>query len=222
MLMPRRLLLGFAGLLLITGAAPAKPLVHAIPADIASLDPADIRGQQDQEIGVNVYERLVRMKFNQRPDGTLMADPVEVVPELAESWTVDGPVITFKLRPGVKFYPTGNGVDAALEAIKAYCPRVENLIGKEGEAWAGISAKPFVYPQGTGLSWHGDSGSYSGAFIYYAHPEWNVLWGGEVVPGFSATPEHQTSDTRAIAEYNERVGDGRQLTATAVRYWARH
>jgi hypothetical protein len=81
----------------------------------------------------------------------------------------------------MKFYPTGNGVDAALEAIKAYCPRVENLIGKEGEAWAGISAKPFVYPQGTGLSWHGDSGSYSGAFIYYAHPEWNVLWGGELL-----------------------------------------
>ena len=55
------------------GAAVAKPLVHAIPADIASLDPADIRGQQDQEIGVNVYERLVQMKFNaaagRHPDG---------------------------------------------------------------------------------------------------------------------------------------------------------
>src|SRR5260370_27102008 len=35
------------------GAALAKPLVHAIPADIASLDPADIRGQQDQENGVH-------------------------------------------------------------------------------------------------------------------------------------------------------------------------
>ena len=51
------------------GAAAAKPLVHAIPADIASLDPADIRGQQDQEIGVNVYERLVQIKFNEQPDG---------------------------------------------------------------------------------------------------------------------------------------------------------
>jgi len=113
MLMPRRLLFGCAAMLLALGsaaAAGAKPLVHAIPADIASLDPADIRGQQDQEIGVNVYERLVKMKFNARPDGTLMADPVEVVPELAESWTVEGPVITFKLRPGVKFYPTGNPV----------------------------------------------------------------------------------------------------------------
>jgi peptide/nickel transport system substrate-binding protein len=109
MLMQRRLLVGIAALaatLGAAGAAGAKPFVHAIPADVASLDPADIRGQQDQEIGVNVYERLVQMKFNPKPDGTLMADSVEVVPQLAESWTVEGPVITFKLRPGVKFFAT--------------------------------------------------------------------------------------------------------------------
>src|SRR5712672_2569571 len=108
------LLLGFAALASAIGAGPAvaapKALVHAIPADIASLDPADIRGQQDQEIGVNVYERLVQLKFKEQPDGTLMADPVEVIPQLAESWKVDGPVITFKLRPGVKFFATGNPV----------------------------------------------------------------------------------------------------------------
>src|SRR5258706_3252801 len=111
MLMQRRLFFALTTLVAALGlghAAEAKPLVHAIPADISSLDPADIRSQQDQEIGVNVYERLVQMKFNPGPDGTLMADPVEVVPQLAESWTVDGPVITFKLRPGVKFFATGN------------------------------------------------------------------------------------------------------------------
>src|SRR3982074_2415392 len=84
------------------GAALAKPLVHAIPSDIASLHPADIRGQQDQEIGVNVYERLVQLKFNEQPDGSLLADPVEVVPQLAESWKVEGPGITLKPRPGGK------------------------------------------------------------------------------------------------------------------------
>ena len=106
------------------GAVGAKPLVHAIPSDIASLDPADIRGQQDQEIGVNVYERLVQMKFNPGPDGTLMADPVEVVPQLAESWTVDGPVITFKLRPGVKFFATGNPMTRNADAV--YIDAVES------------------------------------------------------------------------------------------------
>ena len=136
MLIPRRLLFGFAALLLATGAAPAKPLVHAIPADIASLDPADIRGQQDQEIGVNVYERLVRMKFNEQKDGTLMADPVEVIPELAESWTVDGPSITFKLRPGVKFYPTGNPMTA--EDVRYSFERLVRIVGN-GKNQAGIA-----------------------------------------------------------------------------------
>src|SRR6266567_3799299 len=118
------------------GAAVAKPLVHAIPADIASLDPADIRGQQDQEIGVNVYERLVQLKFNARPDGTLMADPVEVVPELAESWIVDGPVITFKLRPGVKFFATGNPMTS--EDVRYGFERLVRITGN-GRNQAGIA-----------------------------------------------------------------------------------
>src|SRR3981081_1552604 len=53
------------------GAALAKPLVHAIPSDIASLDPADIRGQQDQEIGVNVYERLGERNVYERDEASL-------------------------------------------------------------------------------------------------------------------------------------------------------
>ncbi|SEP43126.1 ABC-type transport system, substrate-binding protein [Rhodospirillales bacterium URHD0017] len=137
-MMPRRLLFGLAAMLLALGpaAAIAKPLVHAIPSDIASLDPADIRGQQDQEIGTNVYERLVRMKFNARPDGTLMADPVEVVPELAESWTVDGPVITFKLKPGIKFYPTGNPMTS--EDVRYSFERLTRIAGN-GRNQAGIA-----------------------------------------------------------------------------------
>jgi len=118
------------------GAAVAKPLVHAIPADIASLDPADIRGQQDQEIGVNVYERLVQLKFNEQPDGSLLADPVEVVPQLAESWKVDGPVITFKLRPGVKFFATGNPVTA--EDVRYSFERLVRITGN-GKNQAGIA-----------------------------------------------------------------------------------
>ncbi len=117
-------------------AAPAKPLVHAIPSDIASLDPADIRGQQDQEIGVNVYERLVQFKFNEGKNGTLEADPVAVVPQLAESWVVDGPVITFKLRPDVKFYATGNPVTS--EDVRYSFERLVRIAGN-GRNQAGIA-----------------------------------------------------------------------------------
>jgi peptide/nickel transport system substrate-binding protein len=139
MLMHRRILVGAATLLAVlsgAGAVAAKPLVHAIPADIASLDPVDIRGQQDQEIGVNVYERLVRMKFNEQKDGTLIADPVEVVPELAESWKVEGPVITFNLRPGIKFFATGNPVTS--EDVRYSFERLVRITGN-GKNQAGIA-----------------------------------------------------------------------------------
>jgi predicted O-methyltransferase YrrM len=44
----------------------------------------------------------------------------------------------------------------------------------------------------------------------------NVLWNGEVVPGFSAHPEQNPEDTRAIAEYNERLAAHPQLQTAIV------
>jgi len=76
------------------------------------------------------------MKFNPGPDGTLMADPVEVVPQLAESWTVDGPVITFKLRPGVKFFATGNPMTS--EDVRYSFERLTRIVGN-GRNQAGIA-----------------------------------------------------------------------------------
>jgi predicted O-methyltransferase YrrM len=43
----------------------------------------------------------------------------------------------------------------------------------------------------------------------------NVLWDGEVVPGFVAVPKRDPEDTRAIAEYNDRLNaHPRLMTAT--------
>ena len=43
----------------------------------------------------------------------------------------------------------------------------------------------------------------------------NVLWDGEVVPGFVAEPKRDPEDTRAIAEYNDRLNaHPRLMTAT--------
>ncbi len=39
----------------------------------------------------------------------------------------------------------------------------------------------------------------------------NVLWDGEVVPGFVDPPRRDQADTRAIAEYNERLNRHPQL-----------
>jgi predicted O-methyltransferase YrrM len=43
----------------------------------------------------------------------------------------------------------------------------------------------------------------------------NVLWDGEVVPGFVAGPQRDAADTRAISAYNERINSHpRLMTAT--------
>jgi predicted O-methyltransferase YrrM len=44
----------------------------------------------------------------------------------------------------------------------------------------------------------------------------NVLWDGEVVPGFLAKPQRDAADTRAIAEYNERLVTHPQLLTSIV------
>ena len=44
----------------------------------------------------------------------------------------------------------------------------------------------------------------------------NVLWNGEVVPGFNAHPTQNADDTRAIAEYNERLAAHPQLQTAVV------
>jgi predicted O-methyltransferase YrrM len=44
----------------------------------------------------------------------------------------------------------------------------------------------------------------------------NVLWDGEVVPGFAHTPTHDEADTLAIADYNERLNAHPQLMTTTV------
>jgi len=44
----------------------------------------------------------------------------------------------------------------------------------------------------------------------------NVLWDGEVVPGYVGTPVRNADDTRAIAEYNERLAAHSQLMTSTI------
>jgi predicted O-methyltransferase YrrM len=44
----------------------------------------------------------------------------------------------------------------------------------------------------------------------------NVLWSGEVVPGFVSEAHHNPADTQAIVEYNERVNSHPSLLTSVV------
>lgn len=44
----------------------------------------------------------------------------------------------------------------------------------------------------------------------------NVLWDGEVVPGYTDSPKKNADDTKAIIEYNERIASHPQLLTSVV------
>lgn len=74
-----------------------------------------------------------------------------------------------------------------LECITEQRDALESLVSGN---WDRVVGRPWVYPRGTGLSWHvDDSQIYAGAFIYYAHPTWNAHWGGELLIGETAATE---------------------------------
>jgi peptide/nickel transport system substrate-binding protein len=85
-------------------AQPAGTLVVGLVAEPVNLDPAQVTDLNSNRVGRRVVETLV----------TFPEEKTEVVPGLAESWTIskDGLQYTFKLRKGVSFHD-GTPLNAA-------------------------------------------------------------------------------------------------------------
>ena len=159
----RRAGLAFAAALML-GAAPAA-LMAATPADtlviadaiddIVSIDPAEAFEFSGTDLINNVYDSLVELD---------PLKPGELVPGLAESWTVsdDGLTFTFKMKSGITF-SSGNPVtaeDAAwslqrvvkLNKTPAFiltqfgltAENVDQMIRAEGDSVVMTIAKPFA------------------------------------------------------------------------------
>ncbi|GAB2570866.1 ABC transporter substrate-binding protein [Microlunatus antarcticus] len=93
--------------------AATTAITTAWPADVTSLDPANLSTGQDRALTRNIYQPLLSPKFAEQADGSLKFQGAEVVPLLAESWTTKDSSITFKLRQGVKFHGTDDEVTAS-------------------------------------------------------------------------------------------------------------
>jgi hypothetical protein len=78
-------------------------------------------------------------------------------------------------------YPSRTPIDLVLEAIVDHAPKFDAVLGKRGEGWELFSGFAQVYARGVGLLWHRDSPDNAGSYTFYAHPEWNVDWGGELM-----------------------------------------
>lgn len=86
-------------------------------------------------------------------------------------------------------YPTATALDRLIFWITEMIPEVEYLVGKPGHDWERLSVAPWIYPVGSGLSLHQDGVLYSGAFTYFAHPQWRPHWGGHLMVLDASTPQ---------------------------------
>ncbi|MCK9897845.1 ABC transporter substrate-binding protein [Frankia sp. AgB32] len=90
----------------------ADTVVVAWPSDVTSVDVANQIVDQDKELAMNTYQTLVGYHFAKNAAGVNTWQGTTSDPQLAESWTFSGPSITFHLRRGIKFYPSGNPMTA--------------------------------------------------------------------------------------------------------------
>ena len=102
-----------------TAASSDAAVKIAIAAEPVSLDPALNPVCCGYELAT-MFDTLV-----------ILNEDATIGPSLAESWTVDGNSITFKLREGVKFH---DGTDFNAEAVKANLDRIVDPATKSTNA----------------------------------------------------------------------------------------
>lgn len=121
MLRRRTLLAGTTAIVAVRNSMAATPKDVAVMAkqidDIISLDPQESFEFSGNEIGGNVYQRLVRPNT---------ANPDQLVGELAQKWEIspDGLTFTFTLRPGATF---SSGAPVTAEDVAFSLHRAVNL-----------------------------------------------------------------------------------------------
>jgi hypothetical protein len=104
-------------------------------------------------------------------------------------------------------YPTGRGIDLVIKRIKEIACDHENLIGKFGKDWAFFFARAYLYSAGQGLSWHRDNeNNATGAYVYYAHPEWDPQWGGEFLVAPAETRHHPIPKSKLYEGTEKSLG----------------
>lgn len=106
-------------------------------------------------------------------------------------------------------YPTGRGIDELLAAILNARDDLTAWWGQQGSDWALFSACAYMYPEQSSRSWHTDGPTKRGSFTFFAHPEWNPGWGGELCVAADAAhdfPEHVSAGSSgSVVEQSERA-----------------
>jgi hypothetical protein len=77
-------------------------------------------------------------------------------------------------------YPTQTVVDDVMKAIVDAGELFAPTIGRRSVDWEILSATPTILVAGQGHAWHRETDQHAGSWVYFAHREWNIEWGGEL------------------------------------------
>lgn len=149
--------------------AAALPFLKFLPAQAAGSDTVVVvmgqtinsldlhrtgTNRPSYQVAVNCYDRLVSFGTKTMPDGSLSYDYSQIVPELAESWTVseDGKLITFKIKDEAVFQ---DGSPVTAEDVKWSFDRAVSVGGfptvqmqagglERPDQFAAVDAKTFT------------------------------------------------------------------------------
>jgi hypothetical protein len=77
-------------------------------------------------------------------------------------------------------YPTETPIDFLFSEILKNKQSFEVNWGRFDRDWNDLTAFMMLYRPGSGLTWHRDLKGFAGSYTFYAHPYWNVEWGGEL------------------------------------------
>ncbi|HAU0368234.1 TPA: proline hydroxylase [Legionella pneumophila] len=106
-----------------------------------------------------------------------------------------------------QIYPTNTTIDLFIHELITRSPEYSHLIGYKDKDWDFFYSRPYLYPRGSGLSWHTD-GKYkiSGAYVYYCHPIWDMNWGAELLINPNAQLNFDYPEVTLINDEKKKVG----------------
>ncbi|HEX4420779.1 MAG TPA: hypothetical protein VH165_22845 [Kofleriaceae bacterium] len=153
----------------------------AILDDVLSSDQLAGFWRHLNETEYNPVNRTVFKGQWKEADGTPVESKLSIVASNLPIQNMLPPALAQAAAQIATFYPTRSPLDAVIDATRQCAQQFPDLVGKEQADWLGLTARLYKYPVNTSLSWHMDERLYTGAFIYYGHPVWDLKWGGELL-----------------------------------------
>lgn len=97
--------------------------------------------------------------------------------------------------------PSGAPIDLVTDQLAALGEPLHTRVGRPDGDWLAFTRDVYRSGVGAGFAWHRDAKTYTGAYVFYASPTWDVDWGGELC----VHARHVSEDLRDISRKDKLV-----------------